>query len=78
VDADVEFKYPVITNRPITKTVETYPLKALKPGHAFAVPTDKGSIMAAKKAVTLFAKNNPGTRFLQKKDKGEFVIWRTA
>lgn len=73
----VEFKYPVITDRPVTKIVETYPLKALQPGHAFAVPASKGHIMAVKKAVTQFARKNPGQKFLQLKDKGEFVTWRT-
>jgi len=76
VDGAVEFKYPVITDRPVTKVVETYPLRALQPGHAFAVPARKGHIMAAKKAVTQFVKNNPGCKFLQLKDKGEFVTWR--
>jgi len=77
VDSEVEFKYPVITDRPITKIVETYPLRALQPGQAFAVPARKGVMKAAKKAVTLFAKSNPGTQFLQRKEKGELVIWRT-
>lgn len=73
----VEFKYPVITDRPVTKIVETYPLRALQPGHAFAVPARKGEMMAAKKALTLFAKRNPAMRFLQQKEKNEFVTWRT-
>ena len=78
VEGTVEFKYPVITDRPIAKVVETYPLRALQPGHAFAVPAEKWVIMAAKKAVTQFAKKNPAMRFLQQKEKNEFVTYRTA
>jgi hypothetical protein len=81
INGVVEYKYPVITNRPIPTppvTKKTYPLEELQPGHAFAVPANKKQeVSHAKRAVTMFAKENPGVKFTYAKDGNEFVIWRT-
>lgn len=77
VGSDVEFKYPVITDRPVSKVVETYPLEVMKPGHAFAVPARKSEMRNAIKAVRKYARRNPRVKFLQLKEGKEFVTWRT-
>jgi hypothetical protein len=78
INDEVEFKYPVITDLPISKIQKTYPLEILQPGHAFAVPANKGEVMAAKKAVTQFTKKHPGTSFVQRLEKNRFITWRKA
>lgn len=74
---NVEYKYPLVTDRPLRKIQKTYPLEAMRPGHSFSVPATKGEVKAVKKAVTMFAKNNPDARFVQAKEGRELVIWRT-
>jgi hypothetical protein len=76
-EGNVEYKYALVTDRPLRKIQKTYPLEVMRPGHSFAVPYTKGEMMAAKKAVTLFAKSNPNARFIQAKEGRELVIWRT-
>lgn len=74
---NVEYKYPLVLDRPLRKVQKTYPLEAMQPGHSFSVPATKGEVKAVKKAVTMFAKNNPDARFVQSKEGRELVIWRT-
>ncbi len=76
ITADVEYEFPILTDRKPVVEKKKYPLEAMEPGHAFVVPTKWSSVRGVKRATTMFAKRNPGFEFLQRKEGREFVTYR--